>query len=378
MNWPDLVRKEPIEYVWPPFQGESFQVTKQELAHLRNLGFDFIRLTLDPGIFMSVTADRRSELMDILKNNIDLFHSSGLTLVLDPHPTTQNEQFRPEKILAGSDSEAFRAYSKLIASLAALLDGFPHDRVALELYNEPQMSDDAGILRWQSLAESLHASARDSAPSLPLVIIGASWGTIRGFLRLDPRPFKGSNAFYTFHYYNPHPFTHQTVENAYARYISDLPWPPRDNSLERTLARAVSAIDGDRTLGDAVREKTLAATKRVIMDYYKENPGPSSVYEDFNKVARWATTYSIPTSRILLGEFGAVRQPPGPDKMFAEDRLRWLRTVRRRAEDFGFPWAFWHYKGYGGMTLVEDKTIVSDTPPRALEAGVVSALGMTS
>ena len=50
-----------------------------------------------------------------------------------------------------------------------------------------------------------------------------------------------------------------------------------------------------------------------------------------------------------------------------EDRARWLRAVRDAAEEFGFAWALWAYKGYGGMALLDNKDQIDIAIVKALD-----------
>ncbi len=70
-----------------------------------------------------------------------------------------------------------------------------------------------------------------------------------------------------------------------------------------------------------------------------------------------------------MGEFGAVLQPTATAEVRAS-RVAWLRAVRSAAEANGFPWAYWAYKGYGGMTLL------TEAPAAAMDVDVLKALGL--
>jgi hypothetical protein len=59
---------------------------------------------------------------------------------------------------------------------------------------------------------------------------------------------------------------------------------------------------------------------------------------------------------VLLGEFGCVLASRG--RPTGEGRLRWLSTVRRAAEARSFGWAYWAFKGYGGMELVDQEGVL--------------------
>ncbi|QPF86139.1 cellulase family glycosylhydrolase [Bradyrhizobium genosp. L] len=104
-------------------------------------------------------------------------------------------------------------------------------------------------------------------------------------------PADDRNIIVTFHYYAPLEFTHQGA-----------PW-----------SRKFSKI-GPLPWGSAEDEARAAA--------------------DFDKVRAWSEREKRP---IYLGEFGVYERAP------ADSRARYLSFMARRAEKFGWPWAFWQF-----------------------------------
>ena len=117
-------------------------------------------------------------------------------------------------------------------------------KLALELMNEPQYGWDAPTTeRWQRMLELLHQGARAQAPDLLLVVTGARGGDATGLKALDPAPFAASNVLFSFHYYEPHDFTHQGVVSpnpsaSHWRFISGLPYPAKSGDVDRVWARS--------------------------------------------------------------------------------------------------------------------------------------------
>ncbi len=64
LNWPQVEKGDgPTRYVWPPFREATNPVTDEEFRRLKAMGFDFIRVTVDPSIFIVTEGPRRDELM---------------------------------------------------------------------------------------------------------------------------------------------------------------------------------------------------------------------------------------------------------------------------------------------------------------------------
>lgn len=379
LNWPEIVRQQPVavatsvSYVWPPFRTARHAMADEELRLLASLGFDFIRLTVDPSIAIASPPDRRGLWSDLVAQTAERFVAAGLSVVVDLHPVAVNPDYGPEALMNPADTRPFDAYlgvvGLLAARLAPLAEGSGASRIALELMNEPTLAGDAGFRRWQGMMERLHQAAREAAPDLPLVLTGGQWSSARALMRLDPAPFRGSDVLYTFHYYDPHTFTHQGVGREVARHVSDLRWPPRKDDVDAVLDRALRRIDGDLALQASQREAAATMTRKLLADYLGTAHDPARITADFAAVKDWGARHGIEPGRLLLGEFGAVR--PGASIEAARDRTAWLRAVREAAERQGFPWALWAYRGYGGMALREDP------PGSSLDKDVVAALGMS-
>jgi hypothetical protein len=340
MNWPELLPGAERDYVWPPFQSASYYMADQELARLRALGFDWVRLTVAPDIFMRAEGPERARfLRELLTRHVERFLGHGLSVVVDLHPVRNVPAYAGTALLA--DPGRFAAYQAMTGELAATLARLPHGRVALELFNEPLMFGRDGPARWGKMLEALHAAARRGSERLPLVLTGADWSNPEGLIAVDPRPYRGGEVWWTFHYYRPHLFTHQGVDPA-VPYVAGLTWPSGREGLSRALGQAVRLANADRSRTGAEKARALAATRRALRAHFAREQSPARVAADFDRVARWASVHGVPAGRVLLGEFGTVRDgavlPP-------DARARWLRTVRQTAEARGFGWSLWAYRG---------------------------------
>ena len=58
LNWA-TVTADGVHYAWPPFQGAQRDVPDVLIDHLYEAGFDFIRLTVDPGPFLQFKGRQR-------------------------------------------------------------------------------------------------------------------------------------------------------------------------------------------------------------------------------------------------------------------------------------------------------------------------------
>ncbi|PZR32155.1 glycoside hydrolase family 5 protein [Caulobacter segnis] len=368
LNWPQMSAAG--DYAWPPFVGGTYETSDAELRRLRASGFDFIRLTVDPAIHLAADAARRAELQDIVAARVKRLIAAGFAVIVDFHPVAQNPQFAPARLMA--DGDAFAAYMDLAGTTAATLSRLDPSKVVFELFNEPPLWRAEDQPRWQAMQVKLHGVARSAGgAALPLMLTGAKWSSYRTLIALDTQPFQGSNVYYTFHYYEPHIFTHQGVRKEQERYVSNLPWPARPSDEAIAVTEAKALIAKDAQLSADQKLDASRATERLLKAYFDGEGERRNLNSAFAAITSWASAQRISSSRIVMGEFGVAFQPTA-SPTFRASRSAWLHAVRSAAEAHGFPWAYWAYKGYGGMTLL------TDGPSGGFDGEVVKALGLSN
>lgn len=358
MNWGALRPGSRDRYTTAPFADSDHAVPEALLRAVADAGFDFVRLTLDPGPFLQLTGPARDGLDAHLASVIRRLAGLGLSVVVDLHGNTQVPTYDPQAIVASAEAPLFLAYVDLVRRTAKVLAGIKDARLAFELMNEPPYGyDPESRRRWQGMIERLHAVARAEAPNLTLILTGAHGGDREGLQALDPTPFRDSRVLYSFHYYEPHDFTHQGVPASgglgrYRQFLSDLPYPS-DSLPPALVEKTVRAnVDGDSALDPISRVLIRREALAKVAAYLKRGSNRTSIGRDFETVSDWARRHGIPGERIFLGEFGATRTY---DDHRAADPLSyeaWLRDVRLEAEARGFGWAVWALTGTGGMALV--------------------------
>jgi hypothetical protein len=362
MNWAEIAPGPEKKFVYPPFNGRDYEVTDLEMANLKAAGFDFVRLTLDPGPFYQFEGEQRDGLDAILVRNIRRFLDHGLNVIADFHPISQHKSYLPEMIVKDINAPLFQGYVAIIRRTARLLGKeFPRG-VALELMNEPQIGWDPSAAReWQAMEERLYRAAREESPNLPIVVTGGRSSSFKGLVALDPRPFRSPSTIYTFHYYEPHEFTHEGVDDFPMHFLNHMPYPSSRRSLADTWAFVHDRID--KSSIDATRKVAATAGARKLVEaYFAQGFGRKDIEASFDGVAKWAKRNGIDPGQILLGEFGVTRTYGPYIGAADDDRQRWLHDVRSAAEARGFGWAIWAHKGYGGMAIVTNDTSAEIDP----------------
>jgi endoglucanase len=354
-------------FVFPPFTGEDRALPAETLQSLRHAGFDFVRFAVDPGPFLEFKGARRDQVDRILLGYVSAILASGLSVIVDFHPSDMQSDYTAQALTGGVGTLAFEDYRQLLSRAAALLAGLHSDKVALELMNEPPIRPAA----WQPMLESAYAAVRRSSADLQLIVEGGEEASPAALIAMPTAAFAGDRAIlFSFHYYEPYQFTHQGASWNPARYLADVPYPalarPLSDSLDATAALIAVSDLPERKKKFAYRD---AQTR--LESYRRSAFDRATIVSALRAVADWAQSRGVGPDRILLGEFGARETTRQLDGGRAAERAQWFLDVRETAETFGFGWAAWAYRGGGGFALAHD-----NAPD--IEPAIAQALGLNS
>lgn len=326
-----------------------------DLKALKDAGFDFLRMPVDPSPFLSdQTVALRDALYASVLDSVRLINRAGLKVVVDMHliPAGGNRKIGMAEVM--DDPRTFDLYVDMVRSMARTLAAEDPAQVAFEPMNEPIVDCDSdGTNLWPDRQRRLFAAARSSATRLTLVLTGACYSAASALEKIDPKTIPDDNVIWTFHSYDPFLLTHQgaTWAGDFIPYVTGLPYP----------LTAVSRARLDVTL-DTIRARIKAEApwtrQSGLLAYLDEqvasmdSPGKLLGLMDapFKKVEAWAKANGIRSENITLGEFGMIRQEYGnAHVMPAPYRAAYVRDMIARAEAHGFSWSVWSYGGAFGI-----------------------------
>lgn len=346
---------------WP--KGDPF-------TRIRALGFDFVRLTVDPGPLLAGGGKERKEALAVLSRAVRQITNAGLAVVFNLHGVSQVPAYGMNVVDGGADSEGVARYRTMVKAVAAMLLETGPDKVAFEPYNEPAYypCDTSGTEDWQRIMANTVADIRSVSADLTIVATGACGGSITGLSDIEPA-FDDANILYSFHMYEPHSFTHQRAEEPDG-FFSGLPWPARGNTPDRTRLHLSAAMQaaGLNRLKEVVN---LARMDERMEGFFAENWDDAMLKARIGEAVEWAKHHAISPTRLFMGEFGVIRMTSdGRAGAFDADRLHYLRTVRETAEEHGIPWSVWEYSNPYGMTVIEP------IGPAVPDEAMLQALGL--
>jgi len=273
--------------------GEHFPLEEvyqeSDLLFLKSLGIETIRLpvvfewesdTLPP--YDLLTTHKVYELVDRV---IDWTRGLGMNLIIDNHggrPLTDRNFESQIPRIAGMWKNIVLKYKSL-----------DPEKVIFELRNEPENNISNENLRKviQAVIDTIRKVDRSHT-----LVVGANWWNA-GWSLVKTKPLSDTNLIYTFHFYDPHRFTHQGLKRE--RQPDGVPFPTRSSDQ-------------------------------------------SNMIQNFKDINYWSQTNKVP---VFMGEFGV--------SFYADPQSRctWISLVGDLANHFHIPWAYWDilhsYESFG-------------------------------
>ena len=310
-----------------------------DIALIAGLGFDNVRLSIDPVPLEQAPlgADGlNADFLGRLDKAVDTMLGDGLAVQIDIHPE------EPYKLGIRTNDGAVDRFVMLWRKLAAHYASRNPDLIFFEVMNEPEVRDP---YRWVGVQARAAAAIREVAPKNTIVAAGPNYSDIVDLF--TQHPLADGNVIYNFHFYDPHEFTHQGAPwgEPWWRYTHGIPYPPTEDSM----AELVKQVPG-------------AADRFKLENYWLDHWDAEHIRLLMDEAGAWAHDHNVP---LLCNEFGAYREHADP-----ASRMRWIHDVRTALEANGIGWAMWDYRGGFGVVWKQDGQ------PARVDEQVVQALGL--
>lgn len=310
-----------------------------DIALIAKLGFDHVRLSIDPVPLERPPLNQEglnADFLGRLDRAVDAMLSNGLAVQIDIHPEEEYKQ----KIKYGND--AVDRFTMLWRRLAAHYASRDQEKVFFEIMNEPEVNDPN---RWTGIQAAAAAAIREAAPKNTIIATGPNWSGIADLLTQQPLP--DPNVIYNFHFYEPHEFTHQGASwgQPWWIYTHGIPYPATESSMD-----------------DLVRQVPDAANRYAFEHYWLDHWDAHRIRLQIDAAAAWGKTNNVP---VICNEFGAYRRVTDP-----ASRMNWIHDVRTALEADNIGWTMWDYRGGFGVVFKQDGQ------PAKVDPLVVEALGL--
>ncbi|WP_461247449.1 glycoside hydrolase family 5 protein, partial [Treponema sp. R6D11] len=283
------------------FEARTFQdivftkFTEQDFIDVKKLGADVIRV---PIAFHNFTLGDKAHtlekgLLAYLDTAVDWAEKHELYIILDNH------SFHPidptdthiDKILLPvweQTAEHFKNRSKF---------------VIYEILNEPHGIPDE---RWSEIQEAAIKAIRKNDQKHTIIVGGTNYNSLEKMTMVPI--YKDENLIYTFHFYDPHIFTHQgaTWNKPSLAPLSGLPFP----------------YDKDRI--PEPHETFIGTWVEESLKHYEEDSKLAKLTSTLDKADKFSKEKKVP---IFCGEFGVFMRQSNH-----EDRVIWYKFIREELE----------------------------------------------
>ena len=303
------------------FESEFFAsyITADDIAMIKQMGFDHIRLPIDPTFLMAADGSLIDTHLPDLDRAIAMIREHGLAVIVDVHPKSGTFKAMADK---PEVREAFIPWWGHFAKHMA--ETTDPEWVLLELLNEPGGQKYWANEAWEFYQDRLITAVRKNAPDHTIIICGGAYMLVKELGRVTPHPDR--NTIWAVHYYEPSQFTHQGAVwmRDWYRPLNEVPWPMTEAELEDTIAKLKD---------DKAKDKAAA----VLRDMVKQGLGTREhMEEQIALIAKWSKEND---RRVHIGEYGALDDCP------REDRLRYLKAINETFETHGIARSMWNYSG---------------------------------
>ena len=308
-------------------------IQAHDIRQIADWGMDHIRLPFDYQVLEddAKPGEYIESGFDYLESCLEWCEANNLSVALDMHHapgysfTNTLEGGESGNVLFTEEAAQARFFALWDAIAKRFHGRYP--KLAFELLNEVVLPESGP---WNRLAKRAVAHMRQSEPDRELIIGSNHYASV--FTLKELELIDDPNIVYTFHFYDPHPFTHQRAS-----------WTP----FTRIMEGEVDYPGESKALADY-------AQKHPEFAYYVEPLlGKVMNAELLRSYMQDALNFQQhTTSPLYCGEYGVIEHAP------AISRQNWLRDLVALLNEHRIGRAIWSYKQMDyGMVDANSKVI---------------------
>ena len=285
-------------------------ITRWDIKEIKKFGMDHIRIPFDHVVLEEYgnSFSYREDMLKLLDRVIDWSIDEGFEVILNLHHAIGCYCDFAEGSTLLDDEELKTRFIRLWEMLE---DRYRGKDIIFEILNEVTTTDADS---WNVLAQRCINALREKNSGRRIILGSAQWNSPDRLNELVL--FDDPNIAYTFHFYEPHAFTHQrtTINQAQYAYNREIPYPG-DSDYYKDFA----SFSGD---DPAVFDAYATVDSRYIEDKLQG----AAAFKKAN-----------PEKFLWFGEFGTIRHAK------TECRENWMRDVIRFSIQNEIPYCVWNY-----------------------------------
>ena len=307
-------------------------ITENDIKRIAGWGVDHVRLPVD---YIILESDEKpfsykDTGFSYIDRCLEWCEANGLNMVLDIHRAPGYSFDAKSGINILFDDNV--SQQRLIALWETLIRRYGDRKkpeIIFELLNEIVLPSSSP---WNNLAHKIHDAIRKINTDAWIMVGGNEWNAVNTLKEIDL--FDDPRTIYTFHYYEPLPFTHQKAywADELRLYDKEMAYPGKIDDLREFLDRYPQF------------EKRLGRFVGINMD-------EQFFWEDLQPAVDFLKNTGRP---LYCGEFGVI------DKAPRDSRLRWFRDFIKIMKKLDIGYACWSYKQMDFGLVNEDGKIVDE------------------
>ena len=296
----------------------------EEIACIKSMGFDFVKLIVNPAVHKLAGTIMNMGCIDTIVNGI-LNHKMQVLLCIHPESNFKNTVF--------NDKKEFRDLCLWYERFAGyLVARWSEQELVFQLMTEPfgtSPNPDAWNC-WNKLQPPMWQAVRQAMPKHTLILSGDRIGRIEGLVPVEP--VRDDNVMYGFSHYEPFIFTLQGALWAaeefgmYMPYIQHIPYPSSPDIIALALPDILRNVPAD------LHDQAM----RVLKAYGKECWNKNKMAERIRMLTVWSQSYD--GVKLFCGEFGCLHEAVHP-----HHRYKFIKDFREVLEEHGVSWSYWSF-----------------------------------
>lgn len=301
-------------------------ITETDIRQIAGWGMDHVRLPID---YMVLEDDDRpfeykEEGFYYVDSCIRWCEKHNLNIILDLHRAPGYAFYFLNENTLFTDEHMQKRYIGLWRCMAERYKGYGNNLV-FELLNELVEPNSS---RWNNLSKRTVEEIRKIDRNRKIIIGGNLYNSVNTLHELDR--IDDDNLVYTFHFYEPHIFTHQKAG-----------WEPLLKDLEVDVTYPSTEETYEVYYPERLRQRYLFG-KVVDKEYLRRYMQPALGF---------ARERNVP---LYCGEYGVIDRAP------MDSRLNWHRDLSDLLIEYGIGRAVWTYKLMSFPLVDINSAVISD------------------
>lgn len=287
-------------------------IKEDDIRLIASWGMDHVRLPFDYTILEDDLNPfhYKEEGLAYMDRCIEWCRANNLNIILDLHRTAGYSFYTLQENQLFESELLQKRFISLWQMLAERYKEYGRD-VAFELLNEIV---EPNSIRWNTLSRKAAESIREIDKDRFIVIGGNQYNSITTLKELDF--LEEDHIIYTFHFYEPHIFTHQRAS-----------WEPLIKNLDFTVP-----YPSDTETYRKYMEQSEDFRKQY---YFEEDMNKDYLRKLLKPAHDFIKERKIP---LYCGEYGVIEQAP------LDSNLRWHKDLSDLLIEYNIGRAVWNYK----------------------------------